>query len=200
MATSGEALVDGIQRDLECPQCEYNLRGLRGDIVSCPECGAVCDVAKLVSQRWTKPWHQAPWLTRLYLPTAWAVLAGMAWLSMYPVLRETGRSLVLLAGLAGLAIWCRLMWMARAVFRSNEGLYLALAGHLILAGYLLGVVGVFFGIAGAAETFSTDALRSLGFAVMTVVSAVAVPLCYRAEKMVAKRCIRRYLARQAGAG
>jgi hypothetical protein len=37
-----------IDRDLHCPECEYNLRGLSGDPVQCPECGACIAVARLV--------------------------------------------------------------------------------------------------------------------------------------------------------
>ncbi len=49
MASTGEERVNEIQQDLDCPHCEYNLRGLLGDVVSCPECGEICDVAKLVT-------------------------------------------------------------------------------------------------------------------------------------------------------
>ena len=52
MAETGEELVKAIQRDLLCPQCEYNLRGLYGDTVSCPECVAVCDVAGTDDLAW----------------------------------------------------------------------------------------------------------------------------------------------------
>ena len=47
-------------RDVACPGCEYNLRGLYGPVVSCPECGLTCDVAKLVQQKWEKSWQHAP--------------------------------------------------------------------------------------------------------------------------------------------
>lgn len=31
--------LEEIQRDLACPHCDYNLRGLRGAIVECPSAG-----------------------------------------------------------------------------------------------------------------------------------------------------------------
>lgn len=195
MSTSGQALVDGIQRDLACPQCDYNLRGLRGEVVSCPECGAVCDVAKLVSQRWTKPWHQAPGLGTVYLPTAWAVLVVLALLTAFTALGWTGRLLVLLIGLGG---WCWLMWLAQRLFQTSEGLHLALAGHLILTGYLMGVVGCFAGVLYAVSELPTNPLHCVILSPVPVVSLAAVWLCHRAEVMVAKRCIRGYLATRVG--
>jgi hypothetical protein len=56
MARSGPAQVAELQQDLPCPQCDYNLRGLRGVVVQCPECGATFDVARLIAQRWRGPW------------------------------------------------------------------------------------------------------------------------------------------------
>ena len=47
--------VEAIQRDLACPACGYNLRGLTGDVIPCPECGTDVDIARLVTQKWTKP-------------------------------------------------------------------------------------------------------------------------------------------------
>ena len=67
----GGEYVDAIRQDLECPNCRYNLRGLIGAVVTCPECGNNCDVAHLVANRWRKAWFRAPGFNRLVLPIGW---------------------------------------------------------------------------------------------------------------------------------
>ena len=49
-----------LDRDVACPDCGYNLRGLSREIADCPECGLRCDVAKLLTRRWDQPWYKAP--------------------------------------------------------------------------------------------------------------------------------------------
>jgi len=39
MTPSGREHLDTIHRDIGCPKCNYNLRGLSGETVACPECG-----------------------------------------------------------------------------------------------------------------------------------------------------------------
>lgn len=40
-----------ISTDVACPHCQYNLRGLAGPIVNCPECGVEVNVHKLTNSR-----------------------------------------------------------------------------------------------------------------------------------------------------
>ena len=197
MTGTGEELVKEIRRDLLCPQCEYNLRGLYGDIVWCPECGATCDVAKLVSLRWTKPWHQAPGLSTVFLPTAWAVLGAVGG----PMASRVDP--VLLAGclLVWLAVWLWLLWRAWDLFQSVEGVYVALASHVILAGYVFGVWGslalVFhlLSLLGAPPSLGYAPWQWFALAFCLAPLGLLVWACHRAERFVARRCIRRYLAR-----
>jgi len=67
MAQGGEQLADQILNDLACPQCQYNLRGLRGAFVICPECGLGCDVAQMIARQWMGPWYNAPGFTQLLM-------------------------------------------------------------------------------------------------------------------------------------
>ena len=46
--------LEGLARDIACPNCEYNLRGILGDPVVCPECGNAYSVSKLLELRWNK--------------------------------------------------------------------------------------------------------------------------------------------------
>ena len=192
MVTTGEALVDGIQRDLACPQCEYNLRGLRGDVVSCPECGAVCDVAKLVNLRWTERWYRAPGQSTVYMPTTWGV-----WLPLLLIgttaLGEAGAMLFLLVGLG---VWVWLLRESWRWFQSSEGVFLALACHFIVAGYMVSPIAFLYGMVLAAITLPTDPVSGLGYAALAIGSMVVMWLCYRGQVFVAKRCIRRYLAKR----
>ena len=196
MAKSGEELVRDIQRDLECPQCEYNLRGLRGHVVSCPECGETCDVAKLIILRWTTPWYRVPGLSIVFMPTAWVAIG----LIVVPLLifrlhfdetALTGYALILLTG------WVWLMSRAWHLFQSAEGIYLALASHVVLAGYILGLVGVLGGVIRA-FTPSGDLLFKVAWALIAVALALVFWQCRKAEEFIGKRCLRRYLINQVG--
>ena len=196
MAETGEELVKAIQRDLACPQCEYNLRGLYGAIVSCPECGATCDVAKLVSLRWTKPWYRAPGLGTVSLPAAWSVL-GLIALPFAVTLDVSGRAGGLLAWLG---VWLWLLWRAWRLFEGAEGVFLALANHALLAGYLLGVGGFIILVVRTIVTFVVptighDPLQLFGSVCVLALLVLLAWACRRAERFVAQRCIRRYLAR-----
>ena len=126
MASTGEQLVDEIRFDLACPNCEYNLRGLSGAEVSCPECGTLCNVAQLVSRRWTRPWWNAPHFNRVIVPAAWAyVFFVFGWLAV----AATGAELAVFA--ASALIWAGLMYRAWAVFRDWRGVAYPLLAHAV---------------------------------------------------------------------
>ena len=190
MAETGEELVEAIQRDLACPQCEYNLRGLYGAVVSCPECGAECDIAKLVSLRWTKPWHQAPGLNIVFLPTAWSVggLLGVPLALRVGLMEGTACSLI------WLTVWVWLLWRAWGLFQSAEGVYLALASHALFAGYVLGIGGFVIAMSEVVE-YPDLATQIAIAACAVVVTTLLLWSCRWFHRFIAKRCIRRYLAR-----
>jgi len=194
MVTSGEEPVNELQQNLECPWCKYNLRGLRGNIVSCPECGETCDVAKLMSLRLTKPWQEAPGTGSVFLPSAWLMIGLLAACAVHLHLRfgAMGWIGVMLITLVG---WVYLMSRAWRVFESAEGIYLAFAGHAVLAGYMFGVPGflvcVLFAVIGPG-----DPVFRGGWGVAAVAFALLLWQCHRAEAFIGKRCLRRYLAKQ----
>jgi len=116
------------RRDIACPGCDYNLRGLRGDVVTCPECGATCDIGQLVARRWTKPWYYAPGLNWVMLPCAYALRVALSTRFI-----DVDKSTVLAVAVLLLIGWLLLMYRAWRVFRSPVGVALALLMHVALA-------------------------------------------------------------------
>ncbi|MHC4109101.1 MAG: hypothetical protein ACYSTY_13560, partial [Planctomycetota bacterium] len=76
MSRRRRAGVEKLREELACPRCEYSLKGLRGDVVTCPECGTECDLAKLMLGQWVGPWYRAPGFGRILAPVA-CVAIGM---------------------------------------------------------------------------------------------------------------------------
>ncbi|MHC4775344.1 MAG: hypothetical protein ACYTBR_08770, partial [Planctomycetota bacterium] len=78
------ARVAQIREELTCPQCEYSLRGVPGDVATCPECGTQCDLARLIVNQWTGPWYRAPGFHRVLVPVTcagigvWVVLIALS--------------------------------------------------------------------------------------------------------------------------
>ncbi len=193
--------VTAIPHDLACPQCGYNLRGLHGYIVDCPECGARCDVAMLMTRQWTRPWFHAPGFSTVSYTVLWLVGAGFVGL-LTPVLgQEMGAS----AGLGGvlvvtLLLACWVMTVRRACqwFGASEGLGLVAMAHVLFAGYLAGgiavVVGLLHLLLGWTRFVTTPSGQMLTTVPLAVViGALVVWLCRRGERFIAGRCIRRHL-------
>lgn len=195
------ARIEEITRDLACPACQYNLRGLRGAVVTCPECGAACDVAELVTRRWTRPWWEAPGYNKIVYPTAVA-LVGCVSLGVAQILPLYG-GLGLLA-MSGLYAFTH--WWAYRLFDSILGNLLALLAHAIMAGY---VIGLLTAVISGGLLIVTIIERSngyqgrnagsptwLGLIVFLALFALGLAMLYgfrRAERYIAGRCIQRYL-------
>ncbi|MCH6550701.1 MAG: hypothetical protein IH804_01640 [Planctomycetes bacterium] len=63
--------VDQVRQELTCPQCDYSLQGLAGDLVTCPECGTTSDLPKLILRWGFRPWYRAPGFSRILRPLVW---------------------------------------------------------------------------------------------------------------------------------
>lgn len=201
MASAGERQVEALARDVLCPACEYNLRGLRGAVVDCPECGHRCDIAELVTQKWTEPWHKAPGLNRVLLPVVWAVLAPMIAMLLGVMMWRTGSGgvvwpLLMLVVIGGWLLLMRLAWL---LFDSIEGVWLALLAHAVMAGYLVGVnggiVSMILLIGAVVEDPWWDVVIQ---SVLVLMCGVVVVVSRRGERWIAGRCIRRYLTKRCG--
>lgn len=67
--------IEQVLLNIYCPNCQYNLRGLKGKNVQCPECGHDCDITKLVCINWDKPCYKAPGYDKLCSPI-YAIMAS----------------------------------------------------------------------------------------------------------------------------
>ena len=181
--------IETIQQDIACPNCDYNLRGLHGDVVTCPECGQICDIAQIVIRRWDKPWHRAPGLTRLYLPVVWALVAG--WTVPTALSGALGADLTtrLILAIGFTIIYIFLFAQAWKVFRDIEAIWLSLFSHAILACYLGSIP---FAIWIARMLGPNEALQ---LTIGVSLSVIGVAVGYIGERYVASRCIRHYLRR-----
>jgi len=188
------------REDVVCPGCGYSLRGLSGDIVTCPECGRRCDVASMIHRAWTLPWYTAPDFNLVALPSVWPVggcIAWMFWNGYYDEVLEPNGHLVSWAiGAVALAGW---LWAMRRVWREWPGIAgarLAIFALVIVAGLFSVIIGFF-----ACMLFFVLALtHGNQIAAIACVLAPAVlsglfSLCYRGQRSIAERCIRRYLSR-----
>ena len=186
--------VEEIRQDIACPQCEYNLRGLRGDVVQCPECGMNCDVVELIERRWTKPWWTAPGFNRLVVPVVVATIDPML-LSVLMVARQGSVMIVPLAGTVVLFGWLYLMFRI-GLRGGTEAVLLSLLAHLIFVGYVIGVYGCIAMIIRMVGMVLNQmlSLQLLGAAVVAGLLVALVWGCRRGERFIAGRCIRRYLA------
>lgn len=192
--------VATILRDITCPGCEYNLRGLHGPIVDCPECGRRCDAPKMVAARWTGPWWKAPQFNTVLMPSTWAVLSYLGVGVMFAL--DLGPMALAIRGaafMAALAVWAVLMGMAWRLFAGPWGLALALLAHVLIAGYLTGVLGVVITVTvSVLNARDGDHLSLLFLLPLTAVFAGVIGLCRLGERFIAGQCIKRHLARLRG--
>ncbi len=200
----GTQHADAVRDGLVCPACDYSLRGLAGDVVSCPECGAVCDVLRLIAERWDKPWYQAPGMRQLSAPLVLFVLGAIAaffisltipsWLDPNPPYEPI--KVMLISALMWSPfpiIWLSAVRRCWRVWRSCECLGLLLLNHCILVAYVFGAMGILGGLLLLATFFSglNPAMPTASVGLL-VFSINAFACAYLGERFVARRCIRQY--------
>jgi hypothetical protein len=186
------ARVAQIREELTCPQCEYSLRGVPGDVATCPECGTQCDLARLIVNQWTGPWYRAPGFHRVLVPVTCAGIGVWVVIALSFELYHGRRPLftMLTAGVL-VAAWGWSTWRLRSMMPGGAAVGLALLAHGILAGYVFGLMGT-IGLLWRAVLAG-----SLGVAAPALVAVLPLAglmwVCRRGEKYIAERCIRRYL-------
>jgi hypothetical protein len=191
------AKVAQIREELSCPQCGYSLRGVAGDVGTCPECGTECDLTRMIVNRWTDPWYHAPKFNQVLAPLVtvslgvWGVLLVLA---IEMALKRTPAYTAVAAGGLVLA-WLVLMWRLRNLMLDGAAMSLALLAHGIFAGYVVSLAGTIWllWLAGTSGSWmvATPALVS-------VVPLVGLAWAgRRGEKYIARRCIRQYLVEAA---
>ncbi len=185
--------VDQVRQELTCPQCDYSLQGLAGDLVTCPECGTTCDLPKLILRWGFRPWYRAPGFSRILRPLAWPgigfwfilfVLAVEQSSVAHPPIWTSGLAIVVFAA------WLRAMWRVWKVLPGGRALWLSLLAHATLAGYLAAVVASFWLVGTLLRGGAQRAMVLLVWVLPIIGLAYA---CRRGEKFIAQQCIRQYL-------
>lgn len=197
----------GLDRDVACPGCGYNLRGLGVGGVVCPECGTASDVARLLTRRWDKPWYQAPKYNLLAMPAGWVLVSaiGLMFAAAANDVRAGGfmPMPMLLAGWALLTLvgWVLLMvWVCRSM-EGLDTLGYALLVHVALGGYLVGlpmfVAGLGWTVGEVIDLLhASGAQQNLFWSGLLLVGGVGLFFVGRSiERFVAGYCIRLYLRR-----
>ena len=187
-----------IDINVACPNCEYNLRGLHGPIVDCPECGLSSDVPELAARQWNKPWYRAPGFNTLSWPTVW-MFVGWIVAGIVDNTVGLGAPSGLIFMLVGVIGWCLLMVRAYQVLGGFLGLVLALVIHALLIGYLVSLVGGFgmitWGILLVSNGEANGSVIFWWLLEFFILFAVFWG-CRRTERAIAGVCIRHYLRRR----
>ncbi|MHC4080577.1 MAG: hypothetical protein ACYS15_05055 [Planctomycetota bacterium] len=191
------AKVARIREALCCPQCGYSLRGVPGDVGTCPECGIECDLGRLIVNQWTGPWHHAPKFNQVLAPLTTVSLGVWGVLLVFTVEMQLQRTPTYTALASGSLVvaWLCLMWRLRNLMLDGAAMGLALLAHGIFAGYVVSLVGtiwlLWLAISAGSLMVAAPALAAL----LPVVGLAWV--CRRGEKYIAARCIRQYLVQMA---
>lgn len=185
-------LVEKLQSALTCPGCDYSLHGLVGDVVRCPECGLDIDVAKLIANRWTGKWYNAPGFNRGLLPLVWSVVvvtAILAWQSQsQPWLTFAAIIAALLAG------WALFLWLFARRVGWPASIWHAALGHIAFGGYIVGIWIVLGGLIRTIQAFTIWNGPIIATALAWTLLGVGLFIAARmAERHIARICIRRYL-------
>lgn len=212
-SSAGPVGVSGtwrVQHDLACPGCEYNLRGLAGPVLSCPECGLTVDVVQLATRRWDKPWYRAPGYNFITLPAAWAFVCAIIILCSGGFVSSMSRSgsvagsallITIAVWMAALLGWAGLLSLTYFRFgRDWLAVGFALLAHLALGGYLAGIGLIVAGIAVIFIGIQDDSVAQMAIGIGLLVAGVGAMIGGRyAERASAKYCIGKWLKKGAGA-
>lgn len=207
-ASTSAQPADVLDQDVACPGCGYNLRGLGGGEVVCPECGTASDVGRLLTRRWDKPWYRAPKYNLLAMPEGWVLVSavGLMFAAAANDVRAGGFMPIPML-LAGWAMVTLLGWVLLMVWacRSMDGLGTlgyALLVHVALGGYMVGlpmfVGGLAWAVSDLIELFQTSRhQQNLFWSGLLLVGGVGLFWVGRSiERFVAGYCIRLYLRRR----
>lgn len=188
-----------VRIDIACPGCEYNLRGLPGPIVDCPECGLCSNVAELATRQWDKPWYKAPGFNTLCWPGIWAFIClffVQPGLDMNGFMGPLGLAVAWLLSLIG---WVTLMYRAYRALGGLLGVWLALLMHILVVGFIVGAFGLFIMIVVSVVALYERDLgpisATFGFLSVAVIVLILWG-CRRVERAIAGACIRHHLRRK----
>jgi hypothetical protein len=194
MNDAGAEHLAGLRADLHCERCKYNLRGLEGSVVICPECGLSCNVEAVLSRKWDLPWYKAPGLKSLATPAAAGMAYGVVAAPLFIIMALTeDKTLTLLVMLLPLVAWVTATVSVVSISGAEAGW--AAAGVTILVPvFALSVVTTIVGGMTTVGMLSSGDVESAWVPVsIAAVAAGLVVLCRRVAIAIARWCIRRHL-------
>jgi hypothetical protein len=205
MSSFGSQHAEEIRQGITCPQCEYDLRGLPGAVVICPECGLEVDVAKVVVSRWTAPWYRAPGLNALFLPLAWIFLATLiaicAGLVLFEFHMRSTPWVALFTAVLIIGVWLILLARLRNRLDNDMAIPLALFAHVVFVMYIAAIVMFLPAIILMMDAvFHGTAIAAIIHAVWLAFSIGLFWAARWSERYIASHCIRQHLVNLARSG
>ena len=197
MSKPGAEHTESIRDSLLCLKCSYSLRGLSGDVVTCPECGERNNAAEMVAGQWNRRWYEVPLFHELKTPCTWALATAIVAFSVFLVLLVIAPTLwyVPIGGwFTGVIVWIVLLRRAERRFGNMSGVALALLFHVVvgarIAAPILFIVGIV--VLGLTGGDLEGLLFSLALLVVVPLLWWLASVC---ERFIGKRCVRQYLRR-----
>ncbi len=190
--------------ELKCFSCGYELRGLTGNVVTCPECGRQHNVTNMIIKQWNGPWYRAPGFKLLGLPllapVAWCFVMGACGLLF---INSPGNftAVFWVATLGAVVGWFALMYRALTKYRRRIGIVLTVMVQLIFPLYTVGLFSVF--VIPVMIYFEIDTGEDVPVAVFAVCATVAgfmFLLAYGVQRIFARLCIRTHVRRLSDEG
>lgn len=197
MTQRGERQIEKLCEEATCPACEYSLRGLREEVVICPECGLKINIVKFVTTQWKGPWYKAPMYDALAIPVGWTLfVVATIYFTSYSN-RDGSFEFSVWHGLGLILAIAVGAWIMRVInrrFGDADAVRLTILLHVILAVYVACAFVIFQELESLLALTSffvwSECLRlGMIFGAITFVIICA----RRIEKYVGGRCIRRYL-------
>jgi len=201
-----------ITQNLPCPGCGYNLRGLTGDLVICPECGRSCDVLALIKEKQSErawatfqgkpPGYDPAVLPAMLLllspaPAGYLAAAALAFflIVIWPAFEASDPAFVATALITVVTAftWVWLLYRVWRRWPGRRGLFLSLLGHAVLVGSvavpLFGIIcAVIWIVAGSMDNLAVCAMGA-GVILVAVLIGVGV---LQGERYMQRQCVRRH--------
>lgn len=178
--------------DESCAICQYSLRGLLEDVVTCPECGQTIDMHLLRQAKEDMRWFKVPRTEEVQGPGC--ALLG---LMVLPIVAYYAIGVWPAAGLAGLCAvaWAVMTHHAVRMFKGHGGLWVSLVGQMSMAVAMLGLVVILASVICLAFMFINPSFQILYLGTgLLLVGYLLCNLGVLGYRIVARRCLRLYIA------
>ena len=200
MTQRGERQIEKLREEATCPGCEYSLRGLSGEVITCPECGLIVDLVSLLKSQWTGPWHKLPTFKAIVRPV-FILMCGL--FVGYAADGITNHKFI------GLAISCFAVamwgWYMVGLWRRCQlihALKLSLLALVVYGGYFVGLFCVFVGLICVfmilLALISPSGIVQVVSGIILFLVGIATWVIWQiGDRYIASQCVRLYLLEQA---